>query len=110
VSGGEPPHLDRDVLARLSAAIGARALAEVVALFLTEAPRRIEQARDPERAILALHSLKSSAAMLGARQLEHTALELERAARERRSVDLAARLPELEAAWRALEPLLRALS
>jgi HPt (histidine-containing phosphotransfer) domain-containing protein len=104
--------VDAEVLARLATSIGARALAEVLDLFLSNGPQRIEEARDGaeqgdlESATVALHSLKSSAGMLGAARLERIARSLEQVARARRQDELAARMPELERAWAELLPLL----
>jgi HPt (histidine-containing phosphotransfer) domain-containing protein len=75
-AGTELPATDASALDRLRRFGGVKLLDEMIALFLVAAPERIEEARaavvrgDVDGAERALHSLKSSAAQLGAMQLQ----------------------------------------
>ena len=72
----ELPPLDSAALERLKRFGGAKLLNEMIALYLTAAPERIAAARagadtgDAHATELALHSLKSSSAQLGAMRLQ----------------------------------------
>ena len=72
----ELPALDPDALGRLKRFGGDKLLREMIRLFLEAAPERIAAARagaegnDAPAAELALHSLKSSAAQLGAMRMQ----------------------------------------
>lgn len=83
----DAPATDHEALERLRRFGGDKLLREMIALFLGAAPERIETARraalngDAESAERALHSLKSSAAQLGAMRMQHLSERGERAAR-----------------------------
>lgn len=80
--------------------------------FLGHAPTRIgdlrsaAESRDLEALTRAVHSLRSSSAMLGAMELSELAGDLEGLADEGRSDELVARVPELEEGVRELVGLL----
>ena len=75
-AAAELPATDPAALDRLKRFGGGKLLGEMIALFLVAAPERIEAARasgasgDVEGAERALHSLKSSAAQLGAMRMQ----------------------------------------
>jgi HPt (histidine-containing phosphotransfer) domain-containing protein len=83
----ELPSLDRSALDRLQRFGGATLLRQMIDLFLAAAPERIAAARvaveaaDAPSAELALHSLKSSAAQLGAMRMQRMCAEGEQLAR-----------------------------
>ena len=111
-----PSPLDRHALERLVRAVGERGTEEVLELYLASAGERMAAVHagvagaDLSGAARALHDLKSSAALLGAVELERVARELEQHARAAETGPLAARLGELdEAAARADAELRRAL-
>lgn len=72
----DAPSTDQDALDRLRRFGGDKLLGEMITLFLAAAPERLEAARaaatsgDAESAERALHSLKSSAAQLGAMRMQ----------------------------------------
>jgi HPt (histidine-containing phosphotransfer) domain-containing protein len=112
--------IDPRALARLQEWGGDKLLRELVRIFLDNSPIRVGQIRaavdggDIKDAERAAHSLKSSAANLGAERLRALASEVERTAS---SADLEAtrdRLGELEGAWKrvvsALEDIEKGLS
>ena len=86
-AGAELPTTDQSALDRLKRFGGAKLLGEMIALFLAAAPERIETARasaaggDTEGAERALHSLKSSAAQLGAMRMQRLSEQGEHRAR-----------------------------
>ncbi len=71
----ELPSFDSAALERLKRFGGGKLLGEMIALFLESAPERISSARtgvtddDAKTAEMALHSLKSSSAQLGAMRM-----------------------------------------
>jgi len=75
-AGAEPAALDPAALDRLKRFGGAKLLNEMIALYLAGAPERIAAARagadtgDAAAAEMALHSLKSSSAQLGAMRMQ----------------------------------------
>ena len=75
-AGAELPATDPSALDRLKKFGGDKLLGEMIALFLATAPERIAAARaagarkDVDGAERALHSLRSSAAQLGAMHLQ----------------------------------------
>ena len=75
-AGAELPATDPSALDRLKKFGGRKLLGEMIALFLATAPERIDAARaagargDVDGAERALHSLRSSAAQLGAMRLQ----------------------------------------
>lgn len=80
--------LDGGALARLDRIGGSEFVVEMIDLFLENAPRRLKAARDGFEGgdvptlHRAVHSLKSTAANLGARALQETAEEAEARANE----------------------------
>ena len=72
----EPPALDQSALDRLQRFGGNKLLREMIALFLVAAPERVAAARtgvdggDAPATEMALHSLKSSSAQLGAMRMQ----------------------------------------
>ena len=85
--GAEPPPTDAGALDRLRRFGGDKLLREMIALFLTAAPERIAAARtavernDVAGVELALHSLKSSSAQLGAVRMQRLSEQGEHRAR-----------------------------
>jgi two-component system sensor histidine kinase/response regulator len=85
--GAELPATDPAALDRLKRFGGGKLLGEMIALFLAAAPERIAAARtastggDAAAAELALHSLKSSSAQLGAMRMQRLSEEGEHRAR-----------------------------
>lgn len=83
----ELPATDSSALDRLKRFGGNKLLGEMIALFLVAAPERIESARaamvrgDASAVELALHSLKSSCAQLGALRMQRLSAEGEHRAR-----------------------------
>jgi HPt (histidine-containing phosphotransfer) domain-containing protein len=79
----EPPVLDRLVIERLAAWGGLDLVSKLVELFQEKAPAKLEAARlalangDIREVERASHSLKSSAANLGASRLHFLAAEIE---------------------------------
>jgi HPt (histidine-containing phosphotransfer) domain-containing protein len=82
----ELPSTDAASLERLKRFGGGKLLGEMIALFLSTAPERIGAARagleanDANAAEMALHSLKSSSAQLGAMQMQRLSERGERLA------------------------------
>jgi len=78
------PEFDSAALARLKRMISASRAEEVLSLYLELTPTRMAAVHDGlrdndlESVGRALHDMKSSAGMVGARQLERLALEMER--------------------------------
>jgi HPt (histidine-containing phosphotransfer) domain-containing protein len=93
------PAQDRAALDRLTRFGGAKLLNEMISLFLAAAPERIAVARaasasgNASGAELALHSLKSSCAQLGAMRMQRLSEEGELSAR-RGSLDGLPRITE----------------
>lgn len=112
--------LDPSALARLQEWGGEKLLGQMIRLFLENAPTRVEQIRggllrgDLAEAEKGAHSLKSSAANVGALRLRDVAAEMERAASGGASGDLTQLHPQLEDAFSqaiaALEAVERGLS
>lgn len=101
----DPQVLDPKALDRLREWGGEKLLSEMVRLFLENAPQRMDQIRqgvgegslaDGERGA---HSLKSSAANLGAERLRALAAEAEQAASDENKDGVITLLPELEDAF-----------
>ena len=97
--------IDQQVLDRLKQWGGEKLLTQMVRLFLENSPTRMEQIRagvragsvkDAERGS---HSLKSSAANIGAVSLQNLAAAMERAAMEEDLAAVEDMLPELERAY-----------
>lgn len=85
----ELPTTDPSALDRLKRFGGGKLLGEMIALFLETAPERIAAARagvdaaDAEAVEMALHSLKSSSAQLGAMRMQRLSEQGEQLARAR---------------------------
>jgi len=106
------PQIDAAALARLERIGGAPLVAEMIDLFLQDAPRRIaaaqqaQQQGDAAALLRAAHSLKSSCANVGLMGLRQLAAEIERLAGAGQSAAAAPLLRELGAAFEAArEPL-----
>ena len=104
--------IDPQARARLEEWGGAKLVTQMIKLFLENAPTRVEQVREGlsggglEEAERGVHSLKSSAANVGAVVVSRIAAEMEERACERDAAALGALLPDLEAAFaEALEQL-----
>lgn len=99
-----PADFDEAALRRLVRFGGAKLLASMVGMFHTLGPQRVAAARaavergDVDAARLELHSLKSSAAQLGAEALSRLCAEGEALARDGRLDGLATLLPPVEQA------------
>jgi HPt (histidine-containing phosphotransfer) domain-containing protein len=101
--------IDAQAQARLAEWGGPKLLAQMLRLFLENAPIRLEQVRkglaegslkEAERGV---HSLKSSAANVGAVQVSRLAGEMESLAAGGDGAAVARHLPGLEAAYAAAE-------
>lgn len=105
----QQPTLDADLPANDPAALdrlrrfgGGKLLVEMIRLFLESAPQRVAAMRagltngDSESVERALHSLKSSAAQLGALRLQRLAERGERLAKGGTLDAVSAQLPQLE--------------
>jgi HPt (histidine-containing phosphotransfer) domain-containing protein len=116
----DPHVLDPEALERLREWGGEKLLAQMVRLFLQNAPQRMDQVRsyrdggDGKEAERGAHSLKSSAANVGARRVRELAAEIERAAGDGDHAAVTAALPDLEEAFsqaiRALESVAKEVS
>lgn len=108
----EPKVLDQAALDRLREWGGEKLLAQMIRLFLENAPTRMEQIRTgvssetADEAEKGAHSLKSSAANIGAETIRALAAEMEHAASDGDVAAVAERLPALEDAFaRGIEAL-----
>ena len=96
------PATDASALDRLRRFGGGKLLREMIALFLAAAPERIQAARraeargDAHDIELALHSLKSSSAQLGAMQMQRLCEAGEQRARAQSLDGLRQLIDELE--------------
>ena len=106
--------IDPQAQARLQEWGGPKLLSQMVKLFLENAPVRLEQVRkglsegnlkDAERGV---HSLKSSAANVGAMQVSKLAAHMEDLAASGDSAGVAQQMPGLEAAYAAAQERLAA--
>lgn len=99
---GEHASTDSAALDRLRRFGGGKLLRDMIALFLVAAPERLAAARSALAAEnvggaeLALHSLKSSSAQLGAMRMHHLCDEGERRTREGSLDGVPALIDELE--------------
>ncbi len=101
-----PPENDTEkeyaALARLRRFGGDKLLGDMIALFVVAAPERLDAARrgadahDPHAIEMAMHSLKSSAAQLGALRMQRLCAEGEQLAREGSLAGVTALLDELD--------------
>ena len=104
---------DANALPRLERMVGSDVVDEVLSLYRSSAPKRIEAVRaglsanDHDTVARALHDLKSSAGMVGAEDVMHLAEEMERLARAEKLEMLPQRLERLEKALRRADALLR---
>ena len=106
--------IDPQAQARLQEWGGPKLLSQMLRLFLENAPIRIDQVRkglaegslkDAERGV---HSLKSSAANVGAVQVSKLAAHMENLAADGDVVGVTQHLPRLEAAYAAAQTRLAA--
>jgi two-component system, sensor histidine kinase and response regulator len=99
--------IDPQALERLKEWGGDKLAAQMVRLFLKNSGMRMDQIRagvaqeDPEEAERGAHSLKSSAANIGAETLRTLATRVESASLEENVEALKLLLPELESAYAA---------
>jgi CheY-like chemotaxis protein len=117
VAAVPPPVLDLSLLGTMRLTPGHQGktlLDDFVALFLRDEPRRIAELRKmagsaplPELARLA-HTVGGSCAMMGAKQMQHAALALEKVAKSGDPDQLAPALAQVDAAWAALREAMRA--
>jgi len=102
-----PKAIDPQALDRLREWGGDRLVVQMIRLFITNAATRVEQIRNGVRdgvvreAEMGAHSLKSSAANLGAERVRNLAASIELAAAAGDMEPVAQALPELEAAFAA---------
>jgi HPt (histidine-containing phosphotransfer) domain-containing protein len=100
--------LDAKTVGQIRELGGEDLLVELVQIFLTHVPRRIENFREGVRsgdlaqAEKAIHSFRSSSVSLGAGGVAEMAAELERLAKQGRGELLEERLPEFERMVEAL--------
>ena len=111
----EPEIVDSKAQARLQEWGGPKLLAQMIRLFLENAPNRIEQTRkgiaeasvrDAERGV---HSIKSSAANVGAMRVSTLAARMEDLANGGDLAAVGALLPQLEADYAAARERLAAI-
>ena len=112
MSPAEPVVLDLGHLAEIRKMPGMKGgslLQELIGLFLRDEPGRLAElkvlARDgSQRAEIKrlAHALAGGCAMLGAIQMQHTALALQAAAAAAAPAELSARLAAVDAAWTRL--------
>jgi HPt (histidine-containing phosphotransfer) domain-containing protein len=102
LAGEEEPVTDASALERLKRFGGGKLLGEMIALFLSIAPERIAAARQAHQAgdlptlERAFHSLKGSAAQLGALRLRRLSEHAEQLARLGTLTDLPILMQQLE--------------
>jgi HPt (histidine-containing phosphotransfer) domain-containing protein len=103
----ESPVIDPQALERLKEWGGEKLAGQMVRLFLKNSGTRMDQIRDgalkgdPEETERGAHSLKSSAANIGAEKLRTLATRIESAALEEDTEAMGLILPEVEAAYAA---------
>ena len=99
----EPP-IDPAALERIHKIGGAKLVGKIIALFLENAPQRLEAARQGERSgdlaavEQAVHSLKSSAGNVGASRLQELAATTEKLAEKGEAGPIPGLLGDLEEA------------
>jgi two-component system, sensor histidine kinase and response regulator len=115
----DPEILEQSALDRLKEWGGEKLLGQMIHLFLENAPGRMTQIRagingDVKESEKGAHSLKSSAANVGAHHLRTIAADMERAAAGGDTAAVVALLPSLESAFSqaitALESVEKGLS
>lgn len=106
---GELPSTDPAALERLQRFGGGKLLREMISLFMDAAPERISAARaglnadDAHATEMALHSLKSSSAQLGALRMQRLSEQGEQIARTGSLEGVAALVSNLEAEYPAVQ-------
>ena len=101
----EPDSIDMQALERLRKIGGEALLSKIVALFVSHAEPAIKEAAaslqigDLDSVQRAAHSLKSSAANLGAQQLQNLAGKIEQLAETRKAGEIHPLLADLEEAY-----------
>ncbi len=104
---------DETVLTRLSETVGEDVMQEIIDLFRKHTPQRIEAAREGLRSGMlnevarAMHSLKSSAAMIGASRVEEIARRMEETATQQGADALVSQLDDLDTAMAHVETYLQ---
>lgn len=107
--------IDPQALERLREWGGDKLAAQMVRLFLKNSGARMDQIRlgvgnaDPEEAERGAHSLKSSAANIGAENLRTLATQVESAALDQDVERMRSILPELEAAYASVMATLESM-
>jgi HPt (histidine-containing phosphotransfer) domain-containing protein len=107
--------LDPAALANLRRLGGDRFLGQMIDLFLEHAPKRLAAAQDEERAgnlkgvEAAVHSLKSSAANVGARHLQELAARIEELAGQGQRDALGPLVVQLAAVFAGIQAQLAAV-
>ncbi len=92
--------------------LGPERVRELIELFLDHSPERLRQVRDGQRSgdleasAGALHSIRSSAAMIGANELTDVAGAMEKLAKDDDAETLAAMLVDLERAFDTVTDIL----
>lgn len=108
----DPDVIDETAIQRLHRIGGNELVGELIAIFLRNAPERIASALagastgNMSQVLLAVHSLKSSCANVGARRMRKLAIEIETIALDGDAAALPGRLRNLEEAFLKLRPLL----
>ncbi|MCP3980657.1 MAG: Hpt domain-containing protein [bacterium] len=104
---------DWTMLSEVERVSGEKAVAEIVELFLEYGPQRLSSARegvaagDHDMLGQAVHTLKSSAGMIGATRLHDVAARMERLIKTDRAEEGAKFLPLLESEYARVESFLR---
>ena len=111
----DPEIIDAAAQARLQEWGGAKLLTQMIRLFLENAPTRIEQTRkgvaenNQKEAERGVHSLKSSAANVGAMRVSRTAAQMEEMAARGDLTSVAGLMQGLEAEYAAARERLAAI-
>jgi CheY-like chemotaxis protein len=107
-----PDVIDETAIQRLHRIGGNELVGELISIFLRSAPERIASALagtttgNMSQVLLAVHSLKSSCANVGARRMRQLAVEIETLALDGDATALPGRLHNLEEAFQKVRPLL----
>ncbi|MDH3254945.1 MAG: Hpt domain-containing protein [Acidobacteriota bacterium] len=100
----DEPWFDEEAFAALRKTVNGTVFQRLLKLFVENTTSRLEEIMqldpigEPERLAVALHALKGSALMVGARELETTAEGLRSVARHREAADIEQQRKRLEAA------------
>lgn len=111
----QPDVLDAEAIDRLRDWGGERLLGQMIRLFLDNSADRMDQIRtgrdgaDLEEAGRGAHSLKSSAANVGAQRVRELAAEIERQCNAGQREDFLTLVPELEQAYASARDALVAI-